>query len=84
VDAWGRVLVPQCHRQSILILDGNANAILRVGKFGNAETKGPDICFTMPKYMGASDTAMYVADRALGRVLKADLGYAAEEIVPVP
>jgi hypothetical protein len=84
VDAWGRVLVPQCHRQSILVLDANANTILRIGKYGNADTKGPEICFTMPRYVAASDSAVYVTDRALGRVLKANLAYGAEETVPLP
>ncbi len=82
MDASGRVLVPQCHRQSILVIDSNANPVLRVGRYGNAESDG--IRFTMPKYVAASDTALYVADRALGRVLKATLSYAAEETVPLP
>jgi hypothetical protein len=81
VDGWGRVLVPQTHRQSILILDSNANTVLRVGSFGTLGSKGRRIYFTTPKYCGASDTALYVADRALGRVVKADLSYAVEETV---
>jgi hypothetical protein len=84
IDNWGRAFVPQGHRQSVLVLDSNANTVLRIGKYGNAETKGPDICFTTPKYVAASDTGLYVADRALGRVLKANLEYAAEETVPLP
>ena len=82
VDAWGRVLVPQTHRQSVLVLDPQGNTVLRVGKFGNAETKG--LFFTTPKYVAASDTGLYVADRALGRVLKAKLSYEVEEEAPLP
>jgi hypothetical protein len=35
-------------------------------------------------YVAASDSGLYVADGSLGRVLKANLEYAAEETVPLP
>jgi len=86
VDGFGRVYVPQLHRQAVLVLDPHGNPVLRVGRYGNAEfeMKGGDIRFAAPTFVGASDTALYVVDRGLGRVLKAKLGYGAEETVPVP
>jgi hypothetical protein len=85
-DGFGRVYVPQLHRQGVLVLDPGGNPILRVGRYGNAEARmeGSDIRFAAPTFVGASDTALYVVDRGLGRVLKAELGYGAEETVPVP
>jgi hypothetical protein len=85
VDGFGRVFVPQLHRQGVLVLDPNGNPVLRMGKYGSADVKmeGSDIRLAAPTFVGASDTALYIVDRGLGRVLKTNLEYHAEETVRV-
>jgi hypothetical protein len=83
VDGFGRVFVPQTHRQAVLVLGPGGNPILRVGRYGNAsvEMKGDDIRFACPSFVAASDTMLYVADKSLGRVVGVALRYRAEESV---
>jgi len=85
-DGFGRIFVPQLHRQAVLALGPNGNQIAHIGKYGRAdvEMKDEDIRFACPAFMAASDTALYVADKNLGRVVKVKLGYHAEEELPLP
>jgi len=81
VDAYGRTFVPQVHRQAVLVLGPDGNPILRIGRYGAASVKmqGSDVRFAFPGFVAASETALYVVDKTLARVVKVDLVYAAEE-----
>ncbi len=84
VDGFGRAYVPQLHRQSVLVLDPAGQPFLRIGRYVRGDAKAPGIRFGSPTFLGVSDTALYVADKALGRVLKANLTYEVEETVALP
>jgi len=75
----------------VVVLDTNGNRILRMGRYGNADSQGPeslvpdpDIGFAWVRAVAASDTALYAMDFGNKRIVKAALGYHAEEEVPVP
>jgi hypothetical protein len=90
-DLFGRLYVPAMQLYSVMILDANGNKIVRLGRYGNADCQGkgslvpePDIGLHWVLAVAASDRALYIADNGNRRVLKAAIGYAAEETVPVP
>ena len=33
--------LPQAHVSSVMVLDTNGNKVLRIGKYGNADSQGP-------------------------------------------
>ena len=67
-----------------MVVDTNGNRVARVGRYGNvddADKQAGRIHFAWPKAVAVSDTAVYVADMANRRFLKAVLEYAVEETV---
>ena len=44
----------------------------------------PDVAFAHPNFTAVTDEALYVNDRANYRIVRARLGYAAEETRPLP
>jgi hypothetical protein len=113
LDRFERVFVPAGQTCSVNVLDANGNLILRVGRYGNVDSRGadssvpdpktgllrprrpedpknpasplaePDLAFIWPCYVAVTDEAMYVEDNENQRLVRAVLGYAAEETVPV-
>ncbi len=77
VDPYGRVYVPQTHTCSVVVIDGNGNKVLRVGRYGNVDDDG--IRFAWVRAVAATDRALYVLDYGNRRILRADLKYAAVE-----
>jgi hypothetical protein len=73
------------------VVDSNGNRVARIGRYGNADSRGPDslvpepdIGLCDPTATAVSDTTLYIADHANRRIVKAALGYESEELVPVP
>jgi len=88
MDGYTRSWIPAQHLSSIMVIDANGNRIARLGRYGNVDDTTADIeedrdglRFALPKAVAASDTAMYVVDYDNRRVMKAKLGYHAEETV---
>jgi hypothetical protein len=44
----------------------------------------PEIAFSFPKFVAVTDEAIYVHDMDNERVVRAAIGYHAEEAVPLP
>jgi hypothetical protein len=115
LDGFDRAWVPMSHLFSVNALDANGNVILRVGDYGNPDSRGKDspvvdpktgqlrprraddpadlkppkeltdqIPFRAPRFVAASDEALYVSDSENQRLVRCALGYAAEETVPFP
>ena len=91
LDGFERSFVPARHVGSVFAVDANGNRIARIGRYGNADSQGPDslvpepdIGLCNPTATAVSDTALYIADPANRRILKAKLGYHAEEELPLP
>jgi hypothetical protein len=91
MDYFARHWLPANQLYSIVVLDANANVIARLGRYGNADDTAADqeagrdgLRFVWPRAVAVSDTALYVADSGSRRILKAALGYAAEETIPLP
>jgi hypothetical protein len=49
LDGFDRAFVPSMHLASIMALDANGNVILRVGRYGNADSRGKDSPVADPK-----------------------------------
>jgi len=75
----------------VMVLDANGNVIMRLGRYGNADGQGkgslapePDVALSWVLAVEASDKAVYISDQGNQRILKAAIGYVAEETVPLP
>ncbi len=82
LDRFNRSFVPSMHLFSVMVLDANGNRIARLGRYGNADSKGegslvpnPDLGYAWVRGVGVSDKAMYAMDYGNKRVLKANLDY---------
>jgi hypothetical protein len=91
LDGFERSFLPARHLCSVLVVDSNGNRVARIGRYGNADSRGPeslvpepDIAYCNPAYVAVSDRYLYVHDGANRRILKAKLGYEAEEEVALP
>lgn len=88
VDLFERVFLPAVQTASVNVLDANGNLILRMGRYGNADSGGrgspvpePDIAFIFPRFVTATDEAVYVDDEENARILRIRLAYAVQETV---
>jgi hypothetical protein len=91
MDYFARHWLPANHLYSIAVLDANANLIVRLGRYGNADDTAKDLKaggnglrFAWPRAVAVSDTALYVADRGSRRILKATIGHHAQAEVALP
>jgi hypothetical protein len=91
LDGFDRAYVPIMHLSTVMVLDANFNRVARIGNYGNADCNGPqsaspkpEIGLAGPFYVAVSDRSAYIYDGPNCRILRADLGYHAEEAVPVP
>ena len=88
MDDYARSWVSTQHLGSIMVLDTNGNRIARLGKYGNVDDTTADVeegrdglRFAWVRATAVSDTALYAVDYANRRVMKAKIGYHAEETV---
>jgi hypothetical protein len=82
MDFFARTFVSANQCYSIIVLDSNMNLIARIGRYGNVDDEGIRIAWT--RAVAASDEALYICDHAARRVVRAKLGYHAEEEVALP
>ena len=82
LDGFGRLFIPDAMRASVVVVDANANEIVRFGGYGNTDSRGPGspapwpgIALAWPLVVRVSESACYVADTVNHRILKAALGY---------
>jgi len=93
VDPFGRVFFPNLGQFRVEVVDTNNNRITTFGHYGNRDSgstrlngdgkeevivKTPAIPLAWPTYVAASDTHAYVNDTIGMRVVKVNLGCAAE------
>ena len=78
LDLFARSYVPEAHRQSVAILDTNGNFILRLGSYGNADDRGPEIRVAHCRYVSVSEKRLYLNDIPNRRILSIDLRYEKE------
>ncbi|MCX7805179.1 MAG: SMP-30/gluconolactonase/LRE family protein, partial [Planctomycetota bacterium] len=86
MDGFDRLYIPDSMRASVDIADSNGNRIIRLGRYGNMDSRGPgspvpkpELPMSWPLVVCATDTACYVADQVNGWVLKIALHYAVEK-----
>ncbi|MCX7805659.1 MAG: hypothetical protein N3A38_10785, partial [Planctomycetota bacterium] len=91
VDWYGRVFVTEAHRCAVAMLDTNGNFVLRLGRYGNADSgRGPD----SPIRVGGPEIALaycsfltldcgrrrlYLVDSGNNRIVSVEIAYAVEE-----
>jgi sugar lactone lactonase YvrE len=114
MDGFERLFVPALHTSTVNVLDANGNIVVRIGGYGNADSRGadspvpdpktgelrprrrddpaglksplaePDIGLSHPNFTAVTDEALYVNDKGNYRIVRAKLGYVAEEVVALP
>jgi len=84
LDGFGRLFVPDVLQFAVEVLDANGNRITRFGRYGNADSRGPEITFNWGSFVGCAERAVYVADNLNRRIVRVELAYAAEETCRVP
>jgi hypothetical protein len=78
LDYSGRLFVPEIHRNSVAIVDAGGNFILRVGEYGNADDRGPEIRMADVRFVGVSETRLFINDAVNKRILSVRLNYQKE------
>jgi hypothetical protein len=84
VDPYGRVFAPNCFRFCVEVVDTNGNRIERVGRYGNADDRGPAIHFAWPAFVDVAGGKLYVADSVNRRISVVAFDHAATAERPVP
>ncbi len=81
LDEHGRLYVPDCARESLVILDNEGNEVLRLGKTvpAGADGKGAAIHVGWPHRVACTRRAVYFGEDLSRRVIRVALGWAAEE-----
>ncbi|MCK6472383.1 MAG: hypothetical protein L6R28_11620 [Planctomycetes bacterium] len=93
LDYFGRSFAPELDRCQVAVLDTNGNLILRVGRYGNVDSAGPDsrvplggdevgIVFA-PYVATITDKRLFIADAGNQRIAGVKLGYHAEARTPL-
>lgn len=93
LDYLGRSFAPEIGHHSVAVLDSNGNLILRIGKYGNADSAGPDSAiplggdevglFYAPYVATQTDRRVFIADSGNARIVSVTLGYHTTRRVPV-
>ena len=78
VDPYGRVFAPNVFRFCVEMLDTDGNRIARLGKYGNADDRGPEPHFAWPAFVGVAGDKVYVSDSVNRRITVIGLTYAAQ------
>ncbi|MEX0701202.1 MAG: hypothetical protein WD069_03825 [Planctomycetales bacterium] len=91
LDHLGRSFVPELLRFNVAVLDSAGNLIVRVGRYGNADSAGPDSLVPLggdgvglfhPAYVGVdTDRRLFIHDGGNARIVAVKLGYHASETV---
>ncbi len=94
LDSFGRSFAPSLGHHSVAVLDSNGNLILRIGKYGNVDSSGPDSLvslggdevglFYAPYVAVDTDRRLFIADAGNGRIVSVKLNYHVNERVRIP
>jgi hypothetical protein len=92
-DYFGRSFAPELDRYRVAVLDRGGNLILRIGRYGNADSAGAqspvplggdEVGMVHGAYLAThTDRRLFVADPASDRIFSVRLGYRASERVPL-
>ncbi len=92
-DYFNRSFAPEIDRYRVAVLDGNGNLILRIGKYGNADSAGEkslvpmggdEVGMVHGAYIAtATDHRLFIADVSTDRIFSVKLGYHQNESVPL-
>lgn len=88
LDGFGRSFAPETDRCQVAVLDSNGNLLLRIGRYGNVDSAGPqsalplggdEVGLVYAVYVAThTDRRLFVADPGNGRICGIKLGYHAE------
>jgi hypothetical protein len=78
LDFFARSYIPESFRQSVSILDTNGNFILRLGSYGNADDRGPEVRVGHCRFVAVGHNRLYLNDVPNRRILSLDLRYERE------
>ncbi|MCG3178379.1 MAG: hypothetical protein BIFFINMI_00706 [Phycisphaerae bacterium] len=93
VDRFGRVFLPNCVSNTVIVYDNAGNKVLEFGQYGNFDSQlpgpgraasaiaTPALPLGWPTGVGVSRKAIYVCDTLNRRVVRADKTWAAEATV---
>lgn len=93
LDYLGRSFAPEVGHFSVAVLDSAGNLITRIGRYGNADSRGPDSpvplggdevgLFYAPYCAVQTDERLYIADPGNARIVAVKLGYHANRTLPL-
>jgi len=85
-DDYERCFVPAAQTCTVNVIDSNGNVIARLGGYGNLDSlvQEKDLGFNLPRSVAVADDAMWVHDIGNRTIVRAALGYHAEETVAMP
>lgn len=93
LDYFGRSFAPAIGHHSVAVLDTNGNLILRIGRYGNVDSAGPNSrvplggdevgLFYAPYVAVHTDRRLFIADVGNGRIVSVRLDYHVDERVAI-
>jgi hypothetical protein len=93
LDYFARSFAPEPMQYSVSVLDSNGNLIVRVGKYGNADSCGPkskeplggdEVGLFHPSFVGTdTDHRLFISDIGNERIVSVKLDYYVNKILPV-
>ncbi|MEX0702252.1 MAG: hypothetical protein WD069_09170 [Planctomycetales bacterium] len=93
LDYFGRSFAPEPDRYQIAVLDSAGNLVLRVGRYGNVDSSGPEslvplggdeVALMHATYVAAhTDRRLFIADFGNARIVSVKLDYHATETLPL-
>jgi hypothetical protein len=93
LDLYARSFAPESENFSVAVLDSGGNLILRVGRYGNEDSAGPDsrlplggdeVGLVYPMYVAThTDRRLFIQDAGNARIVSVKLDYHATERIPL-
>jgi hypothetical protein len=93
MDYFARSFAPEIDRYSVAVLDAGGNLILRIGRYGNVDSAGPDslvplggdeVGLMYGAYLAVhTDRHLFIADPGNARIVSVKLDYHAGRTVPL-
>jgi len=85
-DDYERCFVPAAQTCTVNVIDSNGNLTARLGGYGNLDSLvlEKQLAFNLPRSVAVTDRAMWVHDVCNRAIVRAGLGYHAEETALLP
>ena len=93
LDYFARSFAPEPMQYSVSVLDSKGNLIVRIGRYGNADSSGPksleplggdEVGLFHPCFVGThTDHRLFISDIGNDRILSVKLGYYTEKVLPI-